>query len=73
MEISIGMTREGLRRLAAEIVTQCDLHSEDEGIEITRRIEHNDGTDPGLTLVLGNTDMEGDHVMSPDTALWEQF
>lgn len=69
MDINIGMTREGLRKLADEIIEQFDS---EQGIEVERYIEHN-GSGPELKLVLNNDDMEGDHIASPDTAYWEQF
>lgn len=69
MEISIGMTREGFAKLSAEINNQLDTQA---GVEVVRCVQHN-GYGPDLRLVLSNDDMEGDHIPSPDTMLWEQF
>lgn len=73
MDLTIGMTREGLRALAAKINAACDDHSDDEGISVGIVAEYNGTmpTGPRLTIDLNNDDMEGEHVPSPATAYWE--
>lgn len=71
MEIEVGMTRSGLRKLADRILAECDTHHDDQGIEVLIVAEHN-GRGPSLTIRLSNEDMEGDHIPSPDSAYWEE-
>jgi hypothetical protein len=70
MEINIGMTREGFRKLANEINAQLAIPLG--CVEVERYVEHN-GSGPELKLVLSDDDMSGDHITSPDAAYWEQM
>lgn len=72
MDITIGMSRAGLTKLANDILAECAANPDSEGIEITRCIAHNG---PGSELVLrfnnDNGDMEGRDDVTADTAYWE--
>jgi hypothetical protein len=70
MELCIGMSRAGLRKLAKEILVQCDETNPAVAVEIVRYIEAN-GRGPEMTLLLSTDDMEDRDDVTEDTAYWE--
>jgi hypothetical protein len=70
MNISIGMTRVGFRKLAEDILRQLN-ESPAPGIEVRIEAEHN-GYGSRRTFVLNNDDMQGDHIPNPDVVYWEE-
>jgi hypothetical protein len=70
MDLDIGMSREGLRKLANDILAECNRESAVQGIEIVRYIQAN-GRGPELTLTFNNNDMEDRDDVTEDTAYWE--
>jgi hypothetical protein len=68
MELEIGMTRVGLRKLAHDILAQCESKGT---VEVIRYITPNRTGDSELTLTLGNTDMEDREDIHEDTAYWD--
>lgn len=70
-EIYIGMTREGMRKLAENIVAECDRDNAGEVIEVSFEAEHN-GSEQSLRITFNNDDMEREPALSPDTAYWER-
>lgn len=69
MELDIGMSCEGLRKLANDILLECDRRGS-RNIEVVRRVEAND-SGPELRLAFTNDDMEDRDDVSEGTAYWE--
>jgi hypothetical protein len=71
MELDIGMSREGLRKLANEILAECDRNpGAPSDVEIVRYVKAN-GPGPELVLTFSNDDMEDRDDITEDTAFWE--
>jgi hypothetical protein len=68
MELDIGMTRVGLRKLAHDILAQCESKGT---VEVVRYITANRTGEPELTLTLNNQDMEDRDDIREDTAYWD--
>jgi hypothetical protein len=71
MDITIGLSRAGLTKLANDILAECASTPEPFTVEWSRLIEHN-GPGALLTLRLNNGDMENRDDVTADTAYWEQ-
>jgi hypothetical protein len=68
MELEIGMSRAGFRKLAKEILSACDSP---DTIEVTRYIEPNANDGSTLTLSFNNMDMENRDDVDANTGLWD--